>query len=204
MRTITTAFLNEENSIMLQSKTVGSLLEDKKISQLYSDRESSVDTIVIHFMSNCITKPHSPYELTDLLQIFITYEVSAHYLITREGEIVHLVPNNKKAWHAGGSIMPSPDNRTGVNDFSIGIELAGQVDKSFTDEQYKSLSQLVLKLIEKEEITSIVGHEDISGTRAVSIGLRKEIKPDPGPHFDWERLQSLCSSISADTFKHGN
>ncbi len=82
--------------------------------------------------------------------------------------------------------MPEPDNRTGVNDFSIGIELAGSEQKPFTQKQYRSLKSLLVQIKNRENIRSILGHEDISGERAVSLGIRQDCKIDPGPFFDWD------------------
>ncbi len=180
--------LNSENKSGLADTTVGTTLKSRNIDHLWSERSAEIDTVVIHFMSDRFRSPDSPYEKEKLLSIFIEYEVSAHYLILRDGEILNLVPETMKAWHAGPSIMPEPDNRTGVNDFSVGIELAGSEIDSFSEEQYRSLNSLLNNVCRRHNIRSITGHEDIAGERAVSLKLRKEKKIDPGPQFIWSKI----------------
>ncbi|HEY3416512.1 MAG TPA: N-acetylmuramoyl-L-alanine amidase, partial [Armatimonadota bacterium] len=95
------------------------------------------------------------------------------------------------AWHAGGSIMPAPDNRRNVNRFSIGIENVATASSGFTDAQYRALSALITDIKHRHSIKHIVGHDQIGGERAVGMGLRRDVKPDPGPRFDWARLHQL-------------
>jgi AmpD protein len=94
-----------------------------------------------------------------------------------------------KAWHAGGSIMPEPDNRRAVNDFSIGIELMATAASGFTTAQYRTLARLSVD-IERRHARgfSYAGHDQIAGERAVALGLRAEKKVDPGALFGWERF----------------
>ncbi len=181
-------FLSQQNNLCLDNQSVENRLKQKDLKELWSERESEVDTIVVHFMSNCIENPELPYEFESLIKILIDYEVSSHYLILRNGVVVQLVPEDKKAWHAGGSIMPSPDNRISVNDFSIGIELAGGDKDPFTEEQYSSLNELVANIKSRCNVTSILGHENVAGERAVQKGLRGDVKVDPGVQFDWDKL----------------
>ncbi|MCX7726687.1 MAG: N-acetylmuramoyl-L-alanine amidase [Chitinispirillaceae bacterium] len=157
---------------------------------LWSERTNkNVDVIVIHYMSAIeISKKHL-YKIENIIKIFWNYSVSAHYIISRRGKIYRLVPEEFKAWHCGGSIMPEPDNRTGVNDFSIGIELMATESSGFTISQYNSLVKLCSS-IEKRwgKKMTYVGHDQIAGERAVSLGLRNDIKSDPGPLFDWVKF----------------
>jgi AmpD protein len=102
-------------------------------------------------------------------------KVSSHLLIERDGSLVQFVPFNKKAWHAGVS---SFEGRENCNEFSIGIELEGTDDDTYTEDQYRALIDitkvlmLVFQDIKKE---NIVGHSDIAPGR----------KTDPGKAFDW-------------------
>ena len=105
--------------------------------------------------------------------------VSAHVLIRRCGEVTQYVPFNRKAWHAGQSSFAGEEN---CNDFSVGIELEGCDDQSFTEEQYKKLTELTEFLRGCYPAISpdrIVGHSDIAPQR----------KTDPGPCFDWQRYR---------------
>ncbi|HVG58627.1 MAG TPA: N-acetylmuramoyl-L-alanine amidase, partial [Hyalangium sp.] len=69
-------------------------------------------------------------------------EVSAHYMVDRDGKIYQLVGDSKRAWHAGkGELHGVP---TDVNGRSIGIEIVndGSGKTPFTEAQMKSLIQL--------------------------------------------------------------
>ena len=179
--------------------TIGSLIASSGKKRLWDDRAGgidAIDTIVIHYMSAAAVSPDDPYNLSRLLKIFCDYGVSAHYLIARDGEVCRLVPEEMKAWHAGPSIMPEPDNRTGVNEFSIGIELAATESSGFTDAQYETLNGLCADIEERRRKKMVyVGHDMIAGERAVALGVRKEPKVDPGPLFDWSRLARITRII---------
>ena len=104
-------------------------------------------------------------------------QVSAHFFIRRDGELVQFVPCSMRAWHAGAS---SWCGRERCNDFSVGIELEGTDDQPFTDAQYARLNALLAALRAAYPITGVTGHSDIAPGR----------KSDPGPHFAWERIGS--------------
>jgi N-acetyl-anhydromuramyl-L-alanine amidase AmpD len=180
-------FLDIQNSTSIDGATVSVMLKDLGRQNLWDERPSPViDTIVIHYISACDADVSRPFDLGLILKIFCEKAVSSHYLIQRDGTIYRLVPDDKRAWHCGGSIMPPPDNRTGVNDFSIGIELVATHDSGFTGLQYASLAGLRMD-IEKRvgRRCACVGHQDIAGADAVRLGLRTDKKPDPGPLFNW-------------------
>ncbi len=125
------------------------------------------------FFSNQIDKNAHPYfaEIGDL-------RVSAHCLIERGGEITQFVSFKDRAWHAGVSSWCGED---ACNDFSIGIELEGTDELAYNDEQYCRLKDLIHCLrVRYPGITeqAVCGHSDIAPGR----------KTDPGPAFDWARL----------------
>ena len=102
-------------------------------------------------------------------------EVSAHFLIRRDGTLVQYVPVDARAWHAGKSTFAGRDN---CNDYSIGIELEGTDERPYTRKQYRrlvALSVLLLRACPAITPERIVGHSDIAPGR----------KTDPGPSFDW-------------------
>jgi N-acetylmuramoyl-L-alanine amidase len=111
----------------------------------------------------------------------IQSEVSCHYLIKNNGEIVKLVPDLYIAWHAGKS---SWKHYKSLNQNSIGIEVTNPGHehgyKKFTKKQITSLLKLSRFLIKKYKINpkNILGHSDISVLR----------KKDPGENFPWEYL----------------
>lgn len=108
-------------------------------------------------------------------------KVSSHLLIRRGGEIQQFVPFQQRAWHAGQS---SWEGRERCNDFTIGIELEGDDFSPFEDNQYQQLAAVIKLLIQtypKLSTERIKGHQHIAPGR----------KTDPGPFFDWQRLQDL-------------
>lgn len=190
--------LDSKNKMRIHGTTVSEGIAQQNKKYLWGEREFGIiDTVVIHYISALEINPSNPYNFESILEIFIKYGVSSHYLISREGHIYQLVPEDKRAWHCGGSIMPKPDLREGVNEFSIGIELMATKDAGFTDAQNNSLAALCFKIEKTHEIKRYLGHEDIAGELAVKAGLRKDVKTDPGPLFDWKRFYSMKRDYSA-------
>ncbi|MBN1477491.1 N-acetylmuramoyl-L-alanine amidase, partial [Candidatus Sumerlaeota bacterium] len=152
--------------------------------------ERDIDTVIIHYTSGINVDPENPHSIDINWNIFDYYNVSSHYVIGRDGIIYQLVRESDRAWHAGGSIMPAPDNREGVNDFSIGIEIVNIHGDPFSEEQYEAAIALVRDIRQRHPIPleNITGHEHIGGERAIHLGMRRSPKIDPGPSFDWERF----------------
>jgi N-acetyl-anhydromuramoyl-L-alanine amidase len=115
--------------------------------------------------------------------------VSAHLLIRRDGRLIQYVPCERRAWHAGVS---SFQGRERCNDYSIGIELEGTDDTSFTEAQYIRLAACTRQIRQRYPTISaerIVGHADIAPDR----------KTDPGPAFDWARYRrDIRASANAE------
>ena len=115
-------------------------------------------------------------------------KVSCHYFITRQGEILRMVEDNKVAWHAGKSRWRNKQN---LNNQSIGIELQNKGHnlgyEKFSKIQIKSLVDILRKLKRKYNIKkkNILGHSDIAPLR----------KKDPGEKFPWELLSKKGLSI---------
>ncbi|MBD3316548.1 MAG: hypothetical protein GF344_12235 [Chitinivibrionales bacterium] len=184
-------YLDKYNTLMIDGGTVGERIGRSGARHLWSIRTSAVDTIVIHYISAVAITPRRPYLFPSILGIFCDYGVSSHYLIERRGRVWRLVPEEKKAWHCGGSVMPAPDGRLGVNDFSIGIELVATPTSGFTKKQYAALAALCRAIERRRGPMSYVGHQDVAGTAAVELGLRAVPKCDPGSLFDWEYFAYL-------------
>jgi N-acetyl-anhydromuramoyl-L-alanine amidase len=103
--------------------------------------------------------------------------VSAHFFIRRDGALVQFVACAQRAWHAGASNWRG---RERCNDFSIGVELEGSDETAFTDAQYDSLNRLICLLrAAYPGLNDLAGHADIAPGR----------KTDPGPFFDWQRIE---------------
>ena len=110
-------------------------------------------------------------------------KVSAHCLIERSGNIVQFVSFLDRAWHAGESQWRG---ESACNDFSVGIELEGCDDQPYEARQYTSLAALVAALRSRYPGIAgdaLAGHSDIAPGR----------KTDPGPAFDWARLDGLLA-----------
>lgn len=104
-------------------------------------------------------------------------EVSAHYLIARDGRIIYLVDELKRAWHAGDSYWGG--NRD-INSSSIGIELDNNGNEPFSDAQIDALIELLRDLSARWNIppANVLGHGDVAPGRKV----------DPSALFPWRRL----------------
>ncbi|MBH1985832.1 MAG: 1,6-anhydro-N-acetylmuramyl-L-alanine amidase AmpD [Burkholderiales bacterium] len=105
-------------------------------------------------------------------------EVSAHFVIRRDGELLQFVSVTDRAWHAGRSSWRGRDN---CNDHSVGIELEGLEHTAFEAPQYAALARLLNDLGTAWPITEAVGHEHVAPGR----------KEDPGRAFDWALLAQL-------------
>ena len=111
----------------------------------------------------------------------IQSEVGAHYFIKKNGEIIRMVPEIYKAWHAGISYW---GKYKFLNKYSIGIELSNPGHQygyvNFQKKQIKNLIKLTKKLVKKYKIKKnhILGHSDIAPDR----------KRDPGEKFPWKIL----------------
>ena len=107
-------------------------------------------------------------------------EVSAHYLIDYDGTIMSFVNEEQRAWHAGAGAWKGI---TDVNSHSIGVELQNTGTEPFGERQMAALETLLGGIMDRWDIPpdGVIGHEDCAPGR----------KMDPGPRFDWGRLNRL-------------
>jgi N-acetylmuramoyl-L-alanine amidase len=111
-------------------------------------------------------------------------KASAHYMIDEDGTVTSLVPEDKRAWHAGKSYWRGV---TDINSASVGIELVNPGHewgyRAYPEEQIDALLPLLADIVDRYDIprANVVGHSDIAPAR----------KQDPGELFDWERLARL-------------
>ena len=145
-----------------------------------------VDTVVLH----SISLPPGEYGGDGIRQLFTNtldwsdhpyyqtirgLEVSAHFVVRRDGKVLQFVSTAERAWHAGRSHW---DGRDAANDWSIGIELEGLEGDSFEPAQYAALEELLPAIDRDRAIRHVVGHEHVAPGRKI----------DPGPGFDWPGL----------------
>lgn len=108
-------------------------------------------------------------------------KVSAHYMIEEDGRIFRLVPEDRRAWHAGAACW---DGESDVNSRSIGIELVNPGHefgyRAFPEAQIASLLALGRDIVARHPIPPhrVLGHSDVAPAR----------KQDPGELFPWKRL----------------
>jgi N-acetylmuramoyl-L-alanine amidase len=129
------------------------------------------DLIVLHYTA----MPGLDAALTRLCDP--AAEVSAHYLIAPDGEILALVPEEMRAWHAGAGAWGAV---TDVNSRSIGIEIANDGASPFAAAAMRALEKLLAAVMARHAIPPerVIGHADMAPGR----------KGDPGARFDWRRL----------------
>ena len=181
--------------------------DSQSSQQIESENQNSrVSIVVIHHTAEDFGRS------LELLTKKSDRSVSAHYLIPEpldttyeyeDLEVFQLVPEDRRAWHAGYS---SWAGKTALNDQSIGIEIVNQSychpaiqsleETNFSQpssicfypdypaSQITLVSTLVGDILERHpdiKPTNIVGHSDIAPDRKV----------DPGPNFPWQRLYKL-------------
>ncbi|MEL6958650.1 MAG: N-acetylmuramoyl-L-alanine amidase [Pseudomonadota bacterium] len=104
-------------------------------------------------------------------------EVSAHYLISPLGDVVQLVEEDQRAWHAGAGSWGDVQD---VNSRSIGIELSNDGASPFAAPLMNALDGLIRAIMDRWSIPPerVIAHSDLAPGRKI----------DPGPRFDWARL----------------
>ena len=104
-------------------------------------------------------------------------QVSAHYVICKDGTVHHMLNDYLRAWHGGAAKWGSS---TDINSNSIGIEIDNNGFEAFTDAQITSLLRLLSVLKKQYNIptANFIGHADIAPGRKV----------DPNRHFPWQQL----------------
>lgn len=118
-------------------------------------------------------------------------QVSAHYYIDEAGAVCRLVPEDRRAWHAGVS---SWRGAAGINSRSIGIELANPGHefgyREFPPAQIDALISLAQDIVARHSIAprNVVGHSDIAPAR----------KLDPGELFPWQQLANAGIGLWPD------
>ena len=141
----------------------------------FDERQLPVSIIVLHYTgmvdaASAIARLSSPEA-----------KVSCHYLVAEDGQVLRMVDEAKRAWHAGKSYWRGV---TDVNSASVGIEIVNPGHefgyRPFPDEQIASVIPLVAEIKERHGIGrgNVVGHSDIAPRR----------KDDPGELFPWEEL----------------
>ena len=152
----------------------------------FDERALPITMIVLHY-TGMVSAEAAIARLADPAA-----KVSAHYVVDEDGSVVRMVPENKRAWHAGKAHWRGI---TDVNSASIGIEIVNPGHehgyRPFPDAQADAVVRLVHEVKDRHEITrgNIVGHSDVAPAR----------KRDPGELFPWGRLARLRLALPRPT-----
>jgi N-acetylmuramoyl-L-alanine amidase len=141
----------------------------------FDERAAEVSILVMHYTG----MKDGPTAIARLAQP--EAKVSAHYVVAEDGQIVRMVAEDKRAWHAGKSYWRGV---TDINSASIGIEIVNPGHewgyRPFPEIQIASVIALSRDIVKRHKITrgNVVGHSDIAPVRKV----------DPGELFPWDEL----------------
>lgn len=157
------------------------LIHHERLSPNFNGRKTAISMVVLHY-----TEMDSAEAAIDRL-CDPEAQVSAHYLISEAGEVTLMVPEEKRAWHAGVSCWRGSRD---VNSASIGIELDHPGHalgyRGFAEAQIAALIPLLARIVKSHDIprANVVAHSDVAPGR----------KTDPGELFPWAKLaeHGLC------------
>lgn len=166
------------------------------------EREAEPEYVLLHFSSNVTSDRKNPCDAGAVREIFVAQEVSANYLVDRDGTIWCLIPEDRCAWHAGVGTWNGEERFVNkMNYYSFGIEMVAVGSKKdmaqyltaseyaevpadcigYTDAQYEAVRALAADLCERHSIpldrAHVIGHEEYSPSKC-----------DPGELFDWSRV----------------
>jgi N-acetylmuramoyl-L-alanine amidase len=141
----------------------------------HDERGGPVDTLILHY-----TGMQSAEAALDRLCDPVA-AVSSHYVVEEDGTVFRLVPEDRRAWHAGVSFWRG---HSALNARSVGIEIVNPGHewgyRDFPALQMASVCDLCLGILARHPIPArnVVGHSDVAPDR----------KDDPGERFDWAGL----------------
>jgi N-acetylmuramoyl-L-alanine amidase len=152
----------------------------------FDARDSGISMVVLHYTGmrdaeSAIARLRDPEA-----------RVSCHYLIAEDGQVLRMVAEENRAWHAGLSYWRGVH---GVNSCSVGIEIVNPGHefgyRPFTEQQMEALLPLLAGIVERHGVVpaNVVGHSDVAPAR----------KQDPGELFDWARLAKHGLAIARPT-----
>jgi N-acetylmuramoyl-L-alanine amidase len=151
------------------------------------ERDAIVEFLVLHY-----TGMPDAQSAIDLLRS-PEAKVSSHYVVDEDGTVYCLVPEEKRAWHAGISYWRG---QRLLNGASVGIEIVNPGHewgyRPFPDAQMDAVRELCLGILSRHPIPArnVVAHSDIAPNR----------KQDPGELFDWKGLAEAGIGIWTDEF----
>jgi N-acetylmuramoyl-L-alanine amidase len=151
----------------------------------FDARTGPPDILVLHY-TGMKTGPEALDRLRDP-----EAKVSSHYVVEEDGRVFRLVPEERRAWHAGVSFWKGERNINGV---SIGVEIVNPGHefgyRPFPDAQIAAVIDLISDIRTRWTISDdrIVGHADVAPGR----------KDDPGELFPWKRIAEAGHGLWAE------
>jgi len=198
--TAATAAPTQTDAHIVYSGAVENFLEP--VEEFSWEREHDPRFVMLHFTSAVVNNRRDPYNIDDIRDIFIDYDVSIHYIVGRDGTVHCFIPEDRVAWHAGIGTWDNNEAYTNkMNLYAIGIEITAigtQEEMSiyltpeeyaaldptligYTDAQYEALAMLVADICSRYDIPMdrdhVIGHSEYSSE-----------KVDPGVLLDWSRI----------------
>lgn len=152
------------------------------------ERDAEVEFLVLHY-----TGMPTAQSAIDLLRS-TEAKVSSHYVVDEDGTVYCLVPEEKRAWHAGISYWRG---QRMLNGASVGIEIVNPGHewgyRAFPAAQMDAVRALCLGILSRHPIPArnVVAHSDIAPNR----------KQDPGELFDWKGLAEAGIGVWTDEFR---
>lgn len=152
----------------------------------FDERDQAVSIVVLHY-TGMEDGPSAIARLRDP-----EARVSCHYLIAEDGQVLRMVSEFHRAWHAGLSYWRGIHK---VNAASIGIEIVNPGHeygyRPFTAQQMDALVPLLADIVARHQIprANVVGHSDVAPAR----------KQDPGELFDWALLARHKLAVARPT-----
>ncbi|WP_306030460.1 N-acetylmuramoyl-L-alanine amidase [Stappia sp. MMSF_3263] len=158
----------------------------------HNERQGEVRLLVLHY-TGMATGEEAVRRLCDPAA-----EVSAHYVVEEDGGILQLVPESRRAWHAGKSFWKGERD---INSRSIGIEMVNPGHEHgylpFPEAQVAAVIDLSADICARHGIpaTGVLAHSDVAPERKV----------DPGELFPWDRLAAagICLHVTAEPVSGG-
>lgn len=164
-----------------QAKELGKTIASTPLQDSSTDGKAWVGTTNFNLRKpNFVIIHHTAQNSCDQTLTFFTTpatQVSAHYVICKDGTVHHMLNDYLRAWQAGNARWGS---NTDINSCSIGIEIDNTGFEPFTDAQVTNLLLLLERLKRAYSIptANFIGHADIAPTR----------KNDPNVTFPWKTL----------------
>ena len=145
------------------------------VSPNFNERTVPPDMLVLHY-TGMTSGPEALARLCDEQS-----KVSSHYLVEEDGRVFRLVPEERRAWHAGVSFWKGESD---INGRSIGIEIVNPGHefgyRAFPAAQIAAVIELAADIRTRWSIedSRILGHSDVAPGRKI----------DPGELFPWKQL----------------